>query len=322
MSQIKSSHLILSALLALALGGCGNNENDKTVFTADSKHSSGWVGTHKVSARENVARCAECHGEIYTGGISKVSCMSGATAVSGFSCHVTSPVANMVGCVSCHGGSESGPFGTAAPNMKSAHTKHTALKDIGCSTCHSTGGSGTSGHAKAAADGGFSKARVAISTLFTASGTNVTLGYNATTGTCSSVSCHGGQTTPAWSGTINIVAGDNTLCQKCHEQGTAVGKPQYNSYYSGLHEYHMVKGLKKGTTTPINANCTDCHNISTLLDFQKHFSGVAANKIVEPGLTIGIGTPTKIDTYSASKTCTTAVGCHSTVVNVPWVIPQ
>ncbi len=323
MSQIKSSHLIISALLALTLGGCGgtndkNGKIDTSVFPVESGHPTGWVGTHKAAARADVAMCTECHGADYTGGISKVSCMSGATAGRVFSCHVTSPIANMTGCVSCHGGSVSGPFGSVAPNTRSAHTKHTSIDGIGCSTCHFNGGSGTSDHAKASASGGFSLAKVAINTLFSA---KATPGYDTMTKTCSSVSCHGGKTTPVWTDSINIVAGDNALCQKCHEQGTSAGQPQYNSYYSGLHEYHLVKGLKKGTTTPINANCTDCHNISSLLDFKKHFSGVVANKIVAPQQTIGVDIPTKINTYTDSK-CTTAAGCHTAVVTVPWVTPQ
>lgn len=310
MPQIKPSHLLLSALFALALGGCGD-KNDKAIFTADSGHPSDWVGTHKTSARADAASCTECHGENYTSGISKVSCMS-ATAISGFSCHVTSPVANLTGCVSCHGGSPSGPFGSAAPNMKSAHTKHTSLAGIGCDSCHANGGPGTAGHAKAAAGGGFNKATVDMSALFSTSGSNGTFGYNAATGTCSSVSCHGGQTTPAWTSSINIVAGDNTLCKKCHELGSAAGQPQYNSYYSGHHVYHL--------STNVNAKCTDCHNIYALLDFQKHFSGVASNTVVAPGRTIGIGTPTKITTYNlGSKTCSTA--CHHYDVTYQWVQP-
>jgi predicted CxxxxCH...CXXCH cytochrome family protein len=307
MSQIKPSHLILSALLALSLGGCGDR-NDKAVFSSAGGHSPDWVSTHKVSARANVESCVECHGENYDGGVSRVSCTS-QSAVSGFTCHATSPVANLTGCASCHGGSPSGPFGTAAPNRKAAHTKHTALAGIGCGTCHLNAGFGTVGHARADAAGGRSSATVASSASFP-------FVYNAD-GTCSNASCHGGKVTPAWTGSLGIVADDNSICLKCHEQGTAPGTPQYNSFYSGsfsgtdpatnTHTSHLSRG----------AFCTDCHNIGKLTDFQKHFGGISAKAFTAPDNTIG-GLPTKIGSYTASsKTCNT-VSCHPNL-NPRWI---
>lgn len=310
MSQIKLPLIAIFIAAGLTLSGCGD-KNDKAIFTADSGHPSDWVGTHKTSARADAASCTECHGENYTSGISKVSCMS-ATAISGFSCHVTSPVANLTGCVSCHGGSPSGPFGSAAPNMKSAHTKHTSLAGIGCDSCHADGGPGTAGHAKADdVTGGRRIALVNMPPVFNANAAVATFDKAVNVKTCSNVSCHGGQTTPAWNSSNNLLAaGDNDKCKKCHELGSAAGQPQYNSYYSGHHVYHL--------STNVNAKCTDCHNIYALLDFQKHFSGVASNTVVAPRQTIGIGAPTKITTYSATKTCLGA--CHATET-FPWVQP-
>lgn len=313
MSSIKPSHVILFSLLALALGGCGD-KNDKAVFIPEGGHPSDWTSTHKTSAKANLESCVECHGENLDGGISKVSCIS-TTAVSGFTCHATSPVVNQSGCVSCHGGLPSGPFGTLAPNRKGAHTKHTALAGIGCGTCHLNAGSGTAGHAKADASGGRSKATVALSTGFSANVTSGTFGYNAD-GTCSNVSCHGGKTTPAWTGSINIVSNDNNICLTCHEQGTAVGIPQYNSYYSGVYSPNNIANLHAFHVADQGAYCTDCHNIGTLTNYQQHFGGLATKTFTIPGNTIG-GAPTKIGFYTIStKTCNN-VACHS--FNARWI---
>ena len=332
MSQIKPSHLLFFALLALALGGCGGDTiNEKAIYNVESGHKSipDWAGTHKNTfkklssntyknlstsvALKIVAKCTECHGEDYKGGISKVSCMSN-VAGSVYTCHATSPAANMTGCLSCHGATESGPFGSTAPNTRAAHTTHTSLAGIACSTCHSNGGSGTSDHSKAAAGGGFSKAKVLILGQYTAVGSNGIFGYNVGDKTCSGITCHGGKITPAWTGSIKIVAGDNALCNSCHEKGTTPGKPQYNSYYSGRHAYHL---------DTVKANCTDCHNINTLLLFDKHFGGVAGKKLVNSGQTVGNGTPTKIVKYTGGG-CTTADGCHRPNLPAPfvWSNPQ
>ena len=299
MPQIKPSHLLLSALLALALGGCGD-KNDKVVFSPEGGHPSDWAATHKTSARANVESCLECHGENYDGGVSNVSCMS-QSAISGLTCHAGNPAANLTGCVSCHGVSPSGPFGTVAPNRVGAHTKHTALPGIGCDTCHLNAGSGTSGHAMANTAGGRRSATVASSALFP-------FVHNAN-GTCSTVSCHGGKVTPVWTGSIDIVANDNDVCLSCHASGTG----QYNSFYSGLstpdvnlHTFHLEDQ---------SANCTDCHNIGTLIDYQKHFGGLATKTLTAPGNTIG-GASTKIGSYTV-KTCDT-VECHTAFHPAKW----
>lgn len=73
MSSIKPSHVIVSALLALALGGCGD-KNDKAVFSSVGGHSSDWTTAHKASAKKDLETCVECHGANLDGGIAKVSC--------------------------------------------------------------------------------------------------------------------------------------------------------------------------------------------------------------------------------------------------------
>ncbi len=73
MPSIKPSHVIVTALLALALGGCGD-KNDKAVFSPVGGHSSDWATAHKTSAKNDLETCVECHGSNLDGGIAKVSC--------------------------------------------------------------------------------------------------------------------------------------------------------------------------------------------------------------------------------------------------------
>jgi hypothetical protein len=315
MPQIKLPLIAICIAAGLTLSGCGD-KNSKTLIASDSKgnHQADWVLTHKTTALANLDSCVSCHGASYTGGISKVSCMS-PSPVNGFNCHANSAADFQTGCVSCHGGTPNGPFGVAAPNRKGAHSKHTALTV--CATCHLGAGSGTANHAKATATGGLNKATLASSDTIIF---NVTLNADGTNKiTCSTVSCHGGQVTPEWSTeTISIVAGDNTVCFKCHAYGAA----QYNSYNSGtfavspapfavgnLHNYHVVS---------LGKFCTDCHNIGALTDYTKHFGGIATKTLTAPGNTIG-GAPTTITSYTVSTQTCNSVGCHGAgIKTVKW----
>jgi len=308
MSQIRTAIIGGALLTALSLSGCGD-ENSRAVFHSESgKHPSGWAAGHSASARADLkTTCIGCHGENLDGGISQISCMS-PTAVSGFRCHATSPAEIATGCVSCHGVAPGGPFGDTAPNRKFAHDKHTAL--TGCDSCHLNAGSGTADHAKAAADGGPRPATVTMSDAFRAK-TLTTFGYDATSGTCSGVSCHGGQETPSWStGAISLSAD----CDKCHDQaGDAT--PQYNDYFSGikeefnLHQVHLQSPIQ-------TVVCTDCHNIGTLSDYQKHYSGISTNSFTSPRETVGnngASFPTQIRTYTGTtQSCgiIDTVRCH------------
>lgn len=336
MPQIKLPLIALFIAAALTLSGCGD-KNSQVNFNADkATHlDANWVKSHPAyvnATPANVASaldsCTECHGGNYAGGISQVSCSS-ATAQSGFRCHISSPADNPTGCVSCHGTQPAGPFGNTAPNREFAHAEHTALlaqmgttgKSI-CDTCHANGGYGTADHARATAPGGINSAAVILSSGFEAKNP-VEYGYNRITGVCSSVSCHGGQSTPAWTGSIDIVPDNNAICLQCHQISTppALGTPQNNSFYSG-----SFSGTTPSTNLHVShlnlldpnrkANCTDCHNIGALTNNQQHFGGIAINSLsfTAPGNTIGNKTslngPTSILNYiTGSQTCS-GVSCH------------
>lgn len=172
-------------------------------------------------------------------------------------------------CDSCHG---QPPSGSSFPNMAGAHGVHTGLPGIGtvCDNCH-TGGTHNSW-----VDLGFpakwnAKSGAAIDNL---------------DGTCSNISCHGGQNTPEWTaGTINV----DTQCRSCHTYGTT----QYNSYVSGEHRKHVTdKGL----------NCVVCHDTAKLQS--GHFGNLSTAAFEQnPSATI------KTSLSYNGGTCQTP-GCH------------
>ena len=274
MSPIKTHGIrVLFLVIGLLLiAGCGD-QNSKAAFDADKEaHPAGWLPAgHALAAKTDAKTCAECHGSDFTGGISGVSCLE---------CHVNGNPVSATGCTSCHGNP---PNGAAAPNTAGAHAAHNAAPSITnmCGTCHLNAGSGSLKHDNGVVD------------------LNLMPAYNAKSGTavrnddgtCSNVSCHGGQTTPAWlSGTTIDVS---EQCTACHSFGVT----EYNSYVSGQHFLHV---------TTLGFTCLNCHdkdavsvNHFTTLDTQA-MEGPASATIINDGIR---------NTY-ANHTCTPQ--CHET----------
>ena len=169
-------------------------------------------------------------------------------------------------CTTCHG----------FPPAVGGHAVHSSLPDVGtnCATCHAN-----NSHMSGSVD-------VNLSATYDARSGTASWGGN----TCSTVSCHGGQTTPAWlTGSLNV----NSQCTSCHSSGTA----QYNSYNSGRHTMHLNFGF----------SCTACHNTATLA--QNHFTNLNTTTMEGPAsATIGGGS-TSVTSYSAGpQTCVAT--CH------------
>ncbi|HXE96661.1 MAG TPA: CxxxxCH/CxxCH domain-containing protein, partial [Dongiaceae bacterium] len=79
-----------------------------------------------------------------------------------------------------------------------------------------------------------------------------TASYDPTTSTCINVSCHGALTTPPWRiGRIDV----DTQCTICHRSRTLQPPDQFNSFFSGKHDFH-VGGL--------GLICIDCHDSGKL----------------------------------------------------------
>lgn len=123
MSQIKTSHLLLASLLALALGGCGDT-NSKAVFSPESGHPANWSTTHKTAGKANLESCFECHGEELNGGIAKVSCTF---------CHIGSPEAI-----------HPIQWGNYAYARHSQYVSENSTTSCATATCHGTSLSGVS----------------------------------------------------------------------------------------------------------------------------------------------------------------------------------
>jgi predicted CxxxxCH...CXXCH cytochrome family protein len=175
-------------------------------------------------------------------------------------------------CTLCHG---QPPSGNSYPNTAGAHAVHTALASVGgnCSICHL--GAAHNSQVDLGFPAGFNaKSGPATDNL---------------DGTCSSIKCHGGKTTPDWwSGSIAV----NTQCASCHSSGTS----QYNSYSSGRHAKHIQEGY----------SCTVCHDTTTLQN--GHFGNLESTSFeLSPASTIGGGS-TSVGSYS-NGTCS-SIACR------------
>lgn len=237
---------------SLAVGcesaGCHNREN-LSLQALFSAHPVPWPSHGSAGNMANA--CALCHGLNLGGGVGPkcsachAGLAAGAVPISG-------------NCDSCHGNPPTGsaPLGSVFPNIPGAHYKHCNLTEVKgiCNSCHNGAGSGTANHSNGTVN-------VIFLTAYDAKSGRAT--YNSANQKCTNVSCHGGKETPPWqTGAINA----NTDCTSCHS--LKAGNDQYNSYFSGQHEFHAVLQ---------NIPCTDCHDTAKLNSPTppSHFSGLS-----------------------------------------------
>lgn len=244
--------------------------------------------------------CTLCHGVNLNGaGGVAPSCVSGSSRlnIAGVNavCHFTAVAVKDVGtglfniqtgCVSCHGNP---PVGSAFPNRDLQHTEH-LFPNVTCGSCHSGAGYATVLH-------GNGTANVVLSTTFQDKDGGAPA-YNAGTGTCSNVSCHGGQTSPPWpAGQINV----STDCASCHAYGTT----QFNSFSSGDKRHH----------TDITLVCTECHDTVKLAT--THFTNLQTPAMEGPA------SSTLLDSLNydpATRSClfTCHIGNESHTRSMTW----
>ncbi len=209
--------------------GCEDCHQPKTAHPINQAND-GWAN-HRTAGNMNTA-CALCHGATLTEGGSGPACTT---------CHVQGSPTVLTDCTSCH---STPPSGTTFPNDAGSHQVHDVLAGVtgNCDVCHNSAGTGTSFHYDMTPD-------VFVNPTYYAKSGSAS--YDSGTGTCSNVSCHGGQTTPQWGvGAIDV----NADCMKCHIVETAPGT-QYNSATSGKHDKHVNKE---------GFPCTQCHDPNKL----------------------------------------------------------
>ncbi len=222
--------------------------------------------------------CALCHGATFGGG----------TGPACSRCHTalkpgTVPILGT--CVSCHGNP---PNGTSFPNIAGAHFKHNNLTGVTgvCNTCHNGAGFGTPLH--------FNNMTANVAFLSSYNAKSGAASYNKINQTCSNVSCHGAIQTPPWqTGVITV----STDCTSCHTLGTAPQTPQFNSYFSGEHAFHVAPP----PVGQVGLRCTDCHDLAKLASPTppSHFSGLATPDFeLDPELTI------RADVHFVNGSCT------------------
>lgn len=233
-------------------------------------HSVPFPGAAHTSADQASfdADCSRCHA------MTGVSPSSDAPLCT--LCHQSATALPFTNCTSCH---TRPPSGTDYPDVAGSHAQHDALANITgvCDSCHNGLGSGTAGHYdRANARPGKDELRVPpgeIAFLEAYNAKSGTAAFGTENGTCSNVSCHGGQATPDWwTATPNPIDVPNA-CLSCHVSGTM----EYNSYFSGAHTWHIdVFGLSAAT-------CKLCHDAEKV-NVSGHFQNLSTPAFEQPAV--------------------------------------
>jgi predicted CxxxxCH...CXXCH cytochrome family protein len=336
MSSVKKITIavLLLAVGLLLLGGCGSSEKNENVVFDEDQHPANWLPSgHMAAAKVDESVCSECHGDDYSGGISRVSCtlchLGGVNSVHPVSWGTGSQIilnhgdyaqANGTTACSnayCHGSDLAGVT-DSGPACASCHTGGVGSLSSGCASCHGAPPNGSTAPNRAGAH-------------------NTTTGHFATQVTLpdSCNTCHSGAgsgTAEHFNGTVDVQLlssvysaksgsavfnADNNTCSNvsCHGGQTtpdwltgkidvatqctschAFGTSEYNSFVSGQHDFH-VNTLAKP--------CIACHNSLKLS--QNHFTSLNTTMLEGPAAaTIG-GGQTEVTDYT-NGTCIS--DCH------------
>jgi len=242
--------------------------------------------------------CSPCHAVT---GSSPV-----ASAPSCAVCHTAATALPFTNCTSCH---VKPPAGTTYPNIAGRHAKHDALGSVTgvCGPCHTGLDSGSQAHYdRANARPGANALRVAPGDVAFQTTYNAKAGsasFNGTAFTCANVNCHGAVAASSWrTGTIS--SNTDAGCRSCHKLGTALGSPESNSPYSGMHSFHL------NASGTVVALCTDCHDMTlATTGATNHFRFLNTPQMEGPaGDTVApLGVRTNYN--ATNRTCT--VNCHS-----------
>ena len=246
------------------------------------------------------ANCAPCHAVT---GSSPV-----ASAPSCTVCHQSASALPFANCASCHAKPPAGA-GTTYPNIAGKHAKHDALASVTgtCGPCHTGLDSGSQAHYdRANARPGKNALRVAPGDAAFQSTFNAKAGaasFNNTALTCANVNCHGGVAAASWQ-TGTISSNTDAGCRLCHKPGSALGTPENNSPFSGLHDFHL------SATGTVVALCTDCHDMTLgTTGATNHFRFLNTPQMEGPASDTIAPLGVQSNYNVSNQTCT--VNCHS-----------
>jgi predicted CxxxxCH...CXXCH cytochrome family protein len=259
---------------------------------------------HNATARSNTNYCLGCHQDA-ANAIVPPGCQN---------CHLTSPVTTSSGCTSCHA---SPPNATTYPNIAGTHSVHlsSVISTLtnACAECHNGLGFGTLDHLnRSRARTASVQANPVVFSTFAATGT-LTPAFNATTGACSSVYCHGaampgGDTTgtnraPVWGDSTYLPAAISAAaCATCH------------GFAPGAASGHPVITIPAGfpATATIGTSCS-CHsNVNTA---GNSYANIFVNKALHINgvLEVSVGSSHGVPYFNhqSAGTGASCTGCHA-----------
>ncbi len=215
----------------------------------------------------DLGRCARCHGDDFSGGVSGASCNG---------CHAGGPTQ----CQTCHTldqtraprGAQGGarPYGVGL--LGGAHRGHAAA-GLGCAECHQVPAAWDSaGHVRGAGDGDAAPAEVELGATAHLGG--ATPSYAA--GRCSDVYCHGATrpsaggalTEPSWNGGPSQGA-----CGSCHG---APPPSHADDHCATCHPPTAARHIDGVVTVGLDASCAGCHGDTTSPAPPRDLSGATA----------------------------------------------
>ena len=320
---------VIAAVILLLVVGCGDS---KSIFNPDTgKHATGWPdpAVHGASAKNaagsggGLAVCQECHGEDFSGGISKNSCFSchGVNAphpgvwASGARTHQTTDQSNAPVCALCHTNGANSPIAPTPPAP--------AGTSPGCfnnTLCHGEGhpagwdAPDQHGASAKAQTNGFSGCKTCHGPDFAGSGSAPTC---LNTAACHGATVDAPHSPTPWRGGARTHTDTNTgnagVCADCHALG--------NNLTSVPVPTNLVAG------TPGCFNSTLCHGqVGHPVGWaDPNVHGAAAKSV--PSATNMQGFSTCQACHGANfaggtaTTCLNTAGCHGAAVNSPHAFP-
>ena len=279
---------------------CHTVQHTNFSWQGGANHSKPYLDTAHttVSQAGFDTNCAMCHAVT---GSSPV-----ASAPSCTICHTSATALPFSNCTSCHA---KPPAGTTYPNIAGKHARHDALASVTgvCGSCHTGLDSGSQAHYdRANARPGADALRVApgdVAFQSTFSAKAGAASFSNTALTCANVNCHGGVAAPSWQ-TGTISSATDAGCRLCHKQGTALGIPENNSPFSGMHGFHLSAS---GTVVAL---CTDCHDMTlATTGATNHFKFLNTPQMEGPASDTVAPLGLRTNYNTTNQTCT--VNCHS-----------